>query len=463
MLTYAQKLVDERDHLTAMATQTAEKAAKEDRDLTATEQETIKGWSERCAAIDEQLKQTTEQLASTRAWAKLRQGSVAADDHQGGDGGGHRFVLDRRPAPTVQVRSWGDSFLESDAFKDYGGAGASGRVTMPYGLLERQGNWGAPGDPITTEMIGDGPLGGTHQFTPPLPTFPRALTDLVNREPVGVGAIEYFYFRPQPPAAAPEVPEGTLKPPMPLDIEEVSAALKTFAHWKAITRQALEDFPRLRAIIETYLREGLLWAVENGIANAINTNPDIGTTNPGVGASSLLAAIRIAMAQVEANGYRPNTLLCNAGDWATMDVAVMVAAGVLPTVGQSFWGLTPVTSPTVDSGTAFVGDLRRGVTLFDRNVTNVFITDSHIDFFLQNKLVILAETRMLPAVVEPAAIEKAVGDPGNIAIPAASPIMSRGAAPGTVAPAAAVSTAAVRGGGGSAGRNASGQFSSESK
>lgn len=449
MLTYAQRLVTERDHLTAMANETAERAAKEERDLTETETATIKGWQERCDAIDAQLKQTTEQLASTRAWAKLRSELTSADDQAGGDLNGHRFVADRRPANVPQVRSWGDTFLDSEAFRDYGGAGASGRVAMPYGLLERQA-FGAAGDAITTAMIGETVMGDAHQFTPPVPSFPRALTDLVNREPVGVGAIEYFYFRPSPPAAAPVVNEGAVKPPMPFDVQEVSAALKTYAHWKAITRQALEDYPRLRAIIETYLREGLLWAIENGIANAIATNPDIGTTAPGTDTTSLLAAVRIAMAQVEANGYRPNTLLLNTADWATMDVAVMVNAGLAPTVGQNFWGLTPVTSTVVEPGTAYVGDLRRAVTLFDRNVTNIFITDSHVDFFLSNKLVILAETRALPAVVEPAAIEKAVGEAGSIAVPAGVVgIASRGAAPGSVVtPAPTVSRAPAGGGGG---------------
>ena len=52
MITYLARLTDERDSLTATATALATRAADDDRDLTETEQQSLRSMQERCAAID---------------------------------------------------------------------------------------------------------------------------------------------------------------------------------------------------------------------------------------------------------------------------------------------------------------------------------------------------------------------------------------------------------------------------
>ena len=42
-----------------------------------------------------------------------------------------------------------------------------------------------------------------------------------------------------------------------------SVTLVTWAHWKEITRQALEDIPQIRSIVEGRLRQGLVGAIED--------------------------------------------------------------------------------------------------------------------------------------------------------------------------------------------------------
>ena len=58
----------------------------------------------------------------------------------------------------------------------------------------------------------------------------------------------------------------------------------------------------------------------------------------------------------------------------------------------------------ITAGTAYVGDFHAGATLFDRGVTNVFLSDSHASLFISNILVILAEARLKSAVTEPLAL-----------------------------------------------------------
>jgi hypothetical protein len=392
MLTYAKRLVDERDHLTEMANTTADRAASEDRDLTDTERGSLKAWQERCAAIDSQLEEHKAQIESQRSWANLR----AKLEDRGEDP--PPPARRGQPAPAMETRSWGQVFTESEAFKAYGGRGSSEPVEMPGGLFE------------TRAAIDTATLGGAirpHLWEPAQPTFRNPLLEVVGRQPVSVGAVEYFYFKPIPPANAPEVAEGQLKPEAPFTVEEKAEALKTYAHFKAITRQALEDFPRIRSLVDEKLRVGLFRALEASGVTALTGNADI----PDVAGANLLEAIRQGIAEVQMAGYTPNAVGVNPNDWATLDISILAATFNGPVVGRAFWGLTPVPMPTLAEGTAYVGDFGTGMTLFDRNVTNVFVTDSHADFFLRNQLAILAETRALLVVTEPAALAKASATP----------------------------------------------------
>lgn len=389
MLTYAKRLVDERDHLTEMANTTADRAASEDRDLTDTERGSLKSWQERCAAIDSQLEEHKAQIESQRSWANLR----AKLEDRGEDPPPARRG---QPPAALETRSWGQVFVESEAFKGYGGRGSSELVEMPGGLFE------------TRAAIDTATLGGVirpHIWEPPTPRLENPLLEVVGRQPVSVGAVEYFYFKPFPPSNAPEVAEGQLKPEAPFTVEEKAEALKTYAHFKAITRQALEDYPRIRSLVDDRLRTGLFRALEAAGVTALTTNADI-VEAPG---DNLLEAIRLGVAAVQTAGYTPNAVGLNPDDWATLDISILAATFNGPVVGRAFWGLTPVPMPTLASGSAYVGDFGTGMTLFDRNVTNVFVTDSHADFFLRNQLAILAETRALLVVTEPAALVKATG------------------------------------------------------
>ena len=75
-----------------------------------------------------------------------------------------------------------------------------------------------------------------------------------------------------------------------------------------------------------------------------------------------------------------------------------------PVQQQTFWGLRAVAVGAITAGTAYVGDFSTGATLFDRGVTNVFLSDSHASLFISNILVILAEARLKSAVTEPLAL-----------------------------------------------------------
>lgn len=392
MHTYLQRLQSERDSLTQTATALAERAADEDRDLTDQERQQLAGMQERCADLDTQLTTYSQQLDSQRAYAQLRQRLSDQDE---------------APAPrapraieTRQPTSWGQLVTDSEQFRGYHGYGRMDPVEVPLELRS------APAAGITPIMTTDFDTGlPKHTWTPPEWTRTSPFLDAVGTERVSSGSVEWLYWPPPDPVAQ-EVAEGAAKPQAEIPHEEKAATLATYAHWAALTRQVLDDIPRIRSIVETKLRNGLVAAVEAATADAIAAAPIPAVSSAG---GSILEAIRIGMADVQSRGWVPNAVLLNPTDWASIDIGVMGGTLLGPTGAGNFWAMRPVAVPALPAGTAYVGDFNTGVTLFDRGAANVFVTDSHTDLFVRNILVILAETRALPAVTTPAAMAKIGG------------------------------------------------------
>jgi HK97 family phage major capsid protein len=222
--------------------------------------------------------------------------------------------------------------------------------------------------------------------------------DLVNHVRVSSGVVDWVVVGPDPTAAV--VAEGAAKPEATATFTPATAALDTLAHWYQITRQALDDATYIRSLLEGKLRRGLLKKIDTDLATLITA-----VTTPTAVNADLSKAIRIGVGTVEAAGYSPNAVLLNPADLASMDVAASTAAGGQPvTRTTTYWGLRPIPSSAVTAGKAYVGDFQSGVTLFDRGVTDVFVTDSHASLFISNILVILAETRVKSVIDEPSAL-----------------------------------------------------------
>jgi HK97 family phage major capsid protein len=388
MLTYLRNLVTERDSLTANATGLAEKAAAEDRDLTDTEQASMRSWQERCAELDAQILEFNTQAESQRAYARLRD-QLNHDDEPAA-------LSPRRMQTREAALSWGETFIESDAFQSYVGAGTSARVTLPGVLEQRHAQWETRA-PIDT---GDG-IVVPYVFTPPTPTFPSPLLGVCGHVTTGSNAVSWVQWAPNPAPAAPVVAEGAAKPEMALTATPMSDTLDTYAHWKEITRQALEDIPQIRSIVESRLRQGIMRALETGIATALGAAAIPAATVPVGGA--LVEAIRVGMATVQGNGYTPNAVLVDPADAASIDLGIMAGTMGGPSVNGTLWGLRVVAVPDLPAGTAYVGDFNSAVTVFDRGSTDVYLTDSHADNFIRNILLLLAEIRALVTVPEPQA------------------------------------------------------------
>lgn len=385
MITYLRRLIEERNALTGVMTTMTESAASEERDLTEHERGTIAQHQSRCAELDAQISEHKAQAESARAWATL-QGDLKALD-----GEPERVHTGRVVSTREAELSWGESFIGSREFAEYRGVGHSGRVDMGS-LFEQRAA-------IDTSFVNVPPF----VFAPGASwTMTTPLLDAMGKQRVSTGSIEWYTYPGSFPLAA-VVAEGALKPEADVTPTLHTAALNTYAHWKAITRQALEDLPRIQSIVETQLRGGLYLKIEADAAAALNA----ATLTAVDGSGDLLAGIRVGIGTVQAAGYaNPSTVLLNPADYAAIDVSVMGTAGIAPQSQSTLWGVKVIAAGAVPVGTAYVGDFANGLTLFDRGTTAVMLTDSHADYFIRNMLLILAETRALPAVTEPQALVK---------------------------------------------------------
>ena len=132
----------------------------------------------------------------------------------------------------------------------------------------------------------------------------------------------------------------------------------------------------------------------------------------------LFQAVVQGQMAVAAAGYQATAVVANPADFGSL-------IGSLPTMGGAassvltdrfpyqVLGLPVITTPNIAAGTALIGDFANGAQLWDRQQTQVLITDSHSDFFIRNILVLLAEWRGALAIYAPHAFARVTVGGGN--------------------------------------------------
>lgn len=381
---YLTARIEERASLADAATAVLDRVAAETRDPSDAESKQLEAWDARCRSLDAEIATLEARMKGNAVFAGVV-GRVAEAD----DNAERRAAARREAAPAPSPKSVGEQFVSSEAFRNYKGRGTMDPVEF-VGFLENRAA-------ITTDDLDipafqwDGPRG--YVTTTPL-------LNAIGREVVSSGSVEYITWGGADPVAE-VVAEGALKPEADLAPVSNALSLDTYAHWKAITRQALEDWPRIRSIVEGKLRGGLASALEEAAAAVIGAAAWSTATG-----ADLSSAIRVGIGDVQAAGFQPNAILLNPSDFAQLDIDASGAGNNGPISYGTFWGIRPVPVGALPAGTAYVGDFAEAVTWFDRNTTAVYMTDSHADYFTRNLLVVLAEQRSAFAATELSAAVK---------------------------------------------------------
>lgn len=370
-----------------------------------------------------QLKQLVEHLATAKAiqdWGGQvdEQGiAVAANALQGGGVG----TLQR-------PKTLGHMFTESPEFKDFLPTKGD-RMDRPFVVegVDLGSYWlGGTGqkDVFTTMVTGDptAPRFGSVQFDPMVPLRQRAtrVRDLFPARPTTAGLIEFIRVTGFTNNAS-VVPERVgsafgLKPQSGLAFRQEQAPVRTIAHWEAAHRSVLADEPQLQATINNELLYGLRLHEDFQILRGTGTGDDLlGILNTNgiqtrartdVANDTNLDAIRRALTLAELADYEATGVVLHPTNWETSELIKdttnnYVISRVAVGAERRVWQTPVVTTSAMLVNVALVGAFGLGAQLYDRQQSQIRISESHSDWFVRNAIAILAEERLALAVKRP--------------------------------------------------------------
>ena len=93
----------------------------------------------------------------------------------------------------------------------------------------------------------------------------------------------------------------------------------------------------------------------------------------------------------------PSAWVFNPTDWETIQtgtdlIGQFYGGGPFSPMPRQLWGIPVVTCQGWPAGTGWLADWKKA-TVWDREQSQIYTTDSHADFFIRNIIAILAEQR----------------------------------------------------------------------
>lgn len=257
----------------------------------------------------------------------------------------------------------------------------------------------------------------------PIPPTPRQmrffLRDLIPVTQTGLSSVPYV--RELTPATtetgATAVAEGAAKPEVEMDFVSDDAPVRKIAAWIPATEEILADAPTLRGYINTRLAYMLRVREEAQSISGVGTSPHLkgilqfsGVQTTGATNADPFVDIANAIGKVEnvdgdANGVAMNptdfwtAVALRHSTWFDGNASNMGGAPFGGPAG-TVWGLPVVRTRALTTLSAIVADWT-GAQYFDRMTTTIRQSDSHDDYFVKNKVAVLAEERVALAVFRP--------------------------------------------------------------
>jgi len=217
-------------------------------------------------------------------------------------------------------------------------------------------------------------------------------------------------------SAAP-IAEGALKPESNITFEEVTAPVRTIAHWIKASRQVLDDDAQLRSEIDSVLRYGLGFVVEGQLLHGdgsgqnlhglIPQATDFEETRRAAGDTAFDILLK-AISQSEEADYPASGAIISTRDWFQMQgikdsQGRYIGGGPLADVPDRVWRLPVAPSNAMPVGKFIVGALDLAAKVYSRTDATVELGYADDDF-IKNLITILGEERLALAVRRPEAI-----------------------------------------------------------
>lgn len=243
------------------------------------------------------------------------------------------------------------------------------------------------------------------------------LRNLLNVQGTGLASIPYIkeVSAVAYEGGASAVAEAGLKPEVDMAWALEDAPVRKIAAWVPMTTEAIEDTTTLMGYVDTRLMYLLAVREEFELLSGDGNAPHVkgllnhsGVQTQSAGAD-VPATIGAAFGLVEnVDGEVDGVVMNPIKFWSMI---VTRHANQLDGVGslglpyaappQGVFGLPVVRTRALASSKALVGSFRIGATLFDRAQGSIKVGNQHSDYFIYNKVVVLAEERVALAVHRP--------------------------------------------------------------
>lgn len=312
-------------------------------------------------------------------------------------------AVERKGSQPERQKSYGEQIVESDTFKRYVENGKQGSMKLDLKAVTSANAGGLIRPLYETEPVS-------------LPKRRFTIRDLLPVVPISTSSVDYPKQQSRTNNAAP-VAEAAAKPYSDYVWTNATAPVRTIAHLAKLTRQAMDDAPRLVGEVDTEMRYGLGLVEEAQILNGNGTGQNLNgivtqatayTAPITIAGATSLDMLRLAMLQGALALYPATGIVLSMVDWARIELTKTTDGAYLfanpqGTVENRLWGLPVVDTPAMEADKFLVGNFQIGATLYDRMGVEVLISTENADDFEKNLATMRAEERLALAVKRPAA------------------------------------------------------------
>jgi HK97 family phage major capsid protein len=311
-------------------------------------------------------------------------------------------LSEQKTAQQAYVKTYGEQFVQSEGFKSFVSRGAQDNVKVSLKAITVANAGGMAARTTEAEVVG-------------MPRRALTIRDLLTVVPLGTSTVEYTKQSVRTNNAAP-VAEGASKPYSIYEYLPQTIVAKALAHLAKVTRQAMDDAPRLQAEINGEMTYGLKLLEEAQILYGSGTGENLHGIIPQataylapitIAGATNIDVLRLAALQAAIGNYPADGIALSMADWAKIELTKETSGAYIFANPQgiatpSMWGLPVVASSAMTTGQFLVGSFKFGATLYDRMAIEVMIANQNADDFEKNLLTLRVEERLALAVKRPA-------------------------------------------------------------
>ena len=322
----------------------------------------------------------------------------------------------------AEVKTVGQLFTESDAYKNYVGQGVKG-IDSKIETKTTLTTTGYPPETLRQPGILETPLRD--------PNAVISLFDVINTDQNAFSYLEETTFTNN----AAEAAEGAAVGEAALAFTERTESIRKMGVFIPVTDELLADEAGIQGYLNSRLQTMIRLRMDSQLLSGDGTAPNIeGLLDAGkssVGSSDFnsyngnlgrIGAIYNAITDIRVNGLtEPDAIIMHPSDWNQIVTSVtdvdtsgsknplfVVAGGFGADAAPTIWGLKVVPTTAISNNTVLVGKFGGGeaANVVMRQGIELAVTDSHSDFFIKNQLAIRATMRMGFPVYRQAAFHK---------------------------------------------------------